>query len=270
MYSKIANPKTGRMVSINSKLGQEILRNYLNVLEGGACEGVPRQHYDACMRTAARKATPPPKPVEDTRTAGEKKADDDAAAEASALRTRINNLARKQCNGANRQYYDACMKAAAEGFSDKAQKQLDEEKKAAQTFKDTYLAMEKEDLIEILVVNNNKIADLEKKVVEEEEEKVKAVAGAKQFCSYNAKMELNMATKLLNKENTDLKSSVAYTKRELQETKQKVTETEQRLTETEKNLTETGKKLEKALCQVNKLKTAKGQVGWNALKKINC
>ena len=32
MYSKIANPKTGRMVSVNGKLGQEILRNYLNVL----------------------------------------------------------------------------------------------------------------------------------------------------------------------------------------------------------------------------------------------
>jgi len=41
MYSKIANPKTGRMVSVNGKLGQEILRNYLNVLEGGMppCRG---------------------------------------------------------------------------------------------------------------------------------------------------------------------------------------------------------------------------------------
>lgn len=36
MYSKIVNPKTGRMVSVNGKLGKEILRNYLNVLEGGA------------------------------------------------------------------------------------------------------------------------------------------------------------------------------------------------------------------------------------------
>ena len=41
MYSKIANPKTGRMISVNSKLGQEILRNYLNVLEGGGVRGRP-------------------------------------------------------------------------------------------------------------------------------------------------------------------------------------------------------------------------------------
>ena len=73
MYSKIANPKTGRMVSVNGKLGQEILRNYLNVLEGGACEGVHPQNYDACMQAMARKATPTLKPVADTRTAKEKK-----------------------------------------------------------------------------------------------------------------------------------------------------------------------------------------------------
>ena len=36
MYSKIANPKTGRMVSVNGRLGKEILRNYLNVLSAGA------------------------------------------------------------------------------------------------------------------------------------------------------------------------------------------------------------------------------------------
>jgi len=35
MYSKIANPKTGRMVSVNGRLGKEILRNYLNVLSAG-------------------------------------------------------------------------------------------------------------------------------------------------------------------------------------------------------------------------------------------
>ena len=36
MYSKITNPKTGTQVSIKSKLGQRILRNYLNVLSGGS------------------------------------------------------------------------------------------------------------------------------------------------------------------------------------------------------------------------------------------
>ena len=36
MYSKIINPKTGREVNINGKIGKEILRNYLNVLSGGS------------------------------------------------------------------------------------------------------------------------------------------------------------------------------------------------------------------------------------------
>ena len=39
MYSKIENPLTGRRVSINGKLGRSILRNYLNVLNGGAAAG---------------------------------------------------------------------------------------------------------------------------------------------------------------------------------------------------------------------------------------
>ena len=32
MYSKITNPKTGRKVSVKSRLGKMILRNYLLVL----------------------------------------------------------------------------------------------------------------------------------------------------------------------------------------------------------------------------------------------
>ncbi len=36
MYSKIANPKTGRQVSIRSRLGKKILGNYLFFLNGGA------------------------------------------------------------------------------------------------------------------------------------------------------------------------------------------------------------------------------------------
>tara|TARA_B110000971_G_C19818812_1_gene412378 strand:- start:88 stop:423 length:336 start_codon:yes stop_codon:yes gene_type:complete len=35
-YSKIVNPKTGRKVSINGRIGREILKQYLNVLTGGA------------------------------------------------------------------------------------------------------------------------------------------------------------------------------------------------------------------------------------------
>ena len=36
MYSKITNPKTGRKVSVEGRLGKTILRNYLLVLKGGA------------------------------------------------------------------------------------------------------------------------------------------------------------------------------------------------------------------------------------------
>ena len=35
MYSKIVNPKTGRKVSVTSRLGKSIVRKYLNVLTGG-------------------------------------------------------------------------------------------------------------------------------------------------------------------------------------------------------------------------------------------
>ena len=35
MYSKIINPKTGRKVNVNGKLGKSIIRNYLVFLNGG-------------------------------------------------------------------------------------------------------------------------------------------------------------------------------------------------------------------------------------------
>ncbi len=35
MYNKIFNPKTGRMVSINSITGKSIINKYLNYLNGG-------------------------------------------------------------------------------------------------------------------------------------------------------------------------------------------------------------------------------------------
>jgi hypothetical protein len=38
MYSLITNPLTNRNVSINSKLGKEIIRNYVNILNGGGRE----------------------------------------------------------------------------------------------------------------------------------------------------------------------------------------------------------------------------------------
>ena len=49
MYSKITNPKTGAQVQIKSKLGKRILRNYLNVLSGGAHldgEGGPAERWE--------------------------------------------------------------------------------------------------------------------------------------------------------------------------------------------------------------------------------
>jgi hypothetical protein len=36
MYSNIVNPKTGRRVSVKSRLGKKILRQYLFILSGGA------------------------------------------------------------------------------------------------------------------------------------------------------------------------------------------------------------------------------------------
>ena len=42
MYSKITNPKTSRQVSINSRLGKQILKKYLSVLYGGTVRNIPR------------------------------------------------------------------------------------------------------------------------------------------------------------------------------------------------------------------------------------
>jgi hypothetical protein len=42
MYSKIHNPKTNKFVGINTKVGQAILNNYLNMLNGG---GTDYYHY---------------------------------------------------------------------------------------------------------------------------------------------------------------------------------------------------------------------------------
>jgi len=39
MYKKIYNPETGRKVNVNGKLGKQILRKYLHVLNGGAGRG---------------------------------------------------------------------------------------------------------------------------------------------------------------------------------------------------------------------------------------
>ena len=43
MYSKITNPKTGRRVSVKSRLGKTILRNYLFILSGGASRRTRRK-----------------------------------------------------------------------------------------------------------------------------------------------------------------------------------------------------------------------------------
>jgi hypothetical protein len=36
MWNKILNPKTGRMVNINGKVGKQILKKYLKMLTGGS------------------------------------------------------------------------------------------------------------------------------------------------------------------------------------------------------------------------------------------
>jgi len=35
MYSKIINPKTGRAVNVNGRIGKQILKNYIDVMNGG-------------------------------------------------------------------------------------------------------------------------------------------------------------------------------------------------------------------------------------------
>ena len=47
MYDKIVNPKTGRKVNINGKLGRQILRNYLDVLQGGAPNQLPNSAIES-------------------------------------------------------------------------------------------------------------------------------------------------------------------------------------------------------------------------------
>ena len=46
MYSKITNPETGRKVNLLGKTGQQILRNYIHLMNGGAPEC--SQIYQAC------------------------------------------------------------------------------------------------------------------------------------------------------------------------------------------------------------------------------
>ena len=43
MWNKIVNPLTGRKVNINSKLGQTIIKKYLNVLVGGSSKEVSKK-----------------------------------------------------------------------------------------------------------------------------------------------------------------------------------------------------------------------------------
>ena len=46
MYSYISNPETGRKVSIYGKIGQKVIRNYINVMNGGACSEGSKQKLD--------------------------------------------------------------------------------------------------------------------------------------------------------------------------------------------------------------------------------
>ena len=79
MYSKIVNPLTDRKVSINGKLGRSILRNYLNVLSGGAEGAVRSMGYNLTSQMTGK--IPPP-----TQELGVHGHDTDAAAAATAGR----------------------------------------------------------------------------------------------------------------------------------------------------------------------------------------
>ena len=50
MYHKITNPLTNRKVSVNSKIGKNIIMNYVTLLTGGNypghCDGNPTQCMD--------------------------------------------------------------------------------------------------------------------------------------------------------------------------------------------------------------------------------
>ena len=54
MYSKIINPKTGRNVTIYGKIGQQILRNYISVLKGGAASKCTNYHSDPIKCQASK------------------------------------------------------------------------------------------------------------------------------------------------------------------------------------------------------------------------
>tara|TARA_B110000208_G_C11743521_1_gene420821 strand:- start:835 stop:1134 length:300 start_codon:yes stop_codon:yes gene_type:complete len=43
MYSKIINPKTGRKVNVNGRLGKSIIRNYIVFVNGGELGGKTKE-----------------------------------------------------------------------------------------------------------------------------------------------------------------------------------------------------------------------------------
>ena len=51
MYSKIINPETNRYVSINSKLGQNIIKNYISIIGGDPEKMLDTEYWcDDCRR----------------------------------------------------------------------------------------------------------------------------------------------------------------------------------------------------------------------------
>ena len=56
MYSKITNPRTGRKVSVKSRLGKKILRQYLEILTGGAGANAMTQFILSAQRRRALRA----------------------------------------------------------------------------------------------------------------------------------------------------------------------------------------------------------------------
>ena len=48
MWKNIVNPKTGRKVNLNSRIGKSVLRNYIKQLGGATAAGVGRRKCSEC------------------------------------------------------------------------------------------------------------------------------------------------------------------------------------------------------------------------------
>jgi len=71
-YEKIINPKTGKLVNVNGKLGKKIINQYLLVLKGGRGKVIPRVSTQKSQRSNYKKAAPSIKDLEDVTSYAER------------------------------------------------------------------------------------------------------------------------------------------------------------------------------------------------------